>query len=756
MAKSKNSRSYQRKFTSPKAQAMWDELDATPSADLAQLVKSVGASVEAKQKQTTAKKQKTKVQREQIIKKLVDTDAARAEVEAKEVNTLAATQEEISKLLDVALAQSKEAESELNRIKDLRKRTEAELVRQNIAEAKALASDKAELVQESKSITVAELAQQYQGFKHRLLEAIRNPSGVNVVELSGIKLAHKNLYKAANEVLKNEPTQKTSFIKKLDLKKRWIVVLENLVRTESANDKAADKEINTPNAPDVFGWQISQKSLYRKRKAKAGAKAEGLMSKGAKRGRSLLGDRDAGYSKKGLGSKLKDGVLSSDLSVPRGFNDSVVAKGLNLVGKSIAGVASAVKAVGYDAPKWLFKKLDGLTRTLMRWIKKPFELAERGGGLLGKLFTAAAFMPFISALIDGMDSELKKMYGENYISNFISGLWDKAWTYISDKVSSWLDLENIKKFLIESWETASKFVSETWDTASTYAIEKWKQASAYLTEKWAQTSEYLTKKWDQASTYVLKKWDQASAYVIETWDAIRKFLGIKTEEEKQQDTITNLAETTKAAETAATAYEQESTPENRRKLEQAERAKSAAAVSVEIANNGTFAGQIAAKLNYINNAKGVKKTQAITNLQNVINESSELVPAGLVPELEKVGIKVGYEKTDTFGSSTLAPSGKSDWDVGIPMGAMSASTSASSKKPVVTASPPIATAAPTTAPMDKEPVIASSPAATTMTPEAGAVKNAPTQGPNGFGVSQIPTNAVRDNMAFYNSVGFGQ
>jgi hypothetical protein len=145
----------------------------------------------------------------------------------------------------------------------------------------------------------------------------------------------------------------------------------------------------------------------------------------------LIGSKGLGGGVSGLYGKGINKML--DLAK----NSPIATKAIQKLDKGVRGLTSVVKTVGGDMLKWLGKKLGALGSMLFKFLRSPLQSVGGLGNLLG---LAAMGAMFIKPIFDGINGELERRFGEDYINKFISGLWSKAWGYLVDKIKSFLGI----------------------------------------------------------------------------------------------------------------------------------------------------------------------------------------------------------------------------------------------------------------------------------------------------------------------------
>lgn len=96
------------------------------------------------------------------------------------------------------------------------------------------------------------------------------------------------------------------------------------------------------------------------------------------------------------------------------------------VDRSIRYLGTTVKDAGRESFEWLQKSM-GSMFTYLKHKWSQLSSGASSAGSLGKLIGfAALFGSLIKPLIEGINSELEKRYGKDYVQTFIRSMWDSA------------------------------------------------------------------------------------------------------------------------------------------------------------------------------------------------------------------------------------------------------------------------------------------------------------------------------------------
>ncbi len=155
-------------------------------------------------------------------------------------------------------------------------------------------------------------------------------------------------------------------------------------------------------------------------------------------GASIAEKAHAGMSKVGAvpGRAYNKGV---EALISRFESSPVMVKSIKQVDSGLRAVGNAVKLTGKETLKWINKHLSGLASKLWSFLKSPFSGGGGGFGMSDLLGLAVLGPSVIKPLLEGIDKALSEKYGEHYIQNFFSGVWDSAKTFVSDQIKVFID-----------------------------------------------------------------------------------------------------------------------------------------------------------------------------------------------------------------------------------------------------------------------------------------------------------------------------
>jgi hypothetical protein len=116
---------------------------------------------------------------------------------------------------------------------------------------------------------------------------------------------------------------------------------------------------------------------------------------------------------------------------------AITAQGKDVqVAKGFKGLATKVTTSMQDSMKWIGKKMWALGSSILGFLKRRVS-APGIGNLLG----LAALVPqLLIPLFKGLNSELEKRFGDDYIKSFIKSLWTSTWSWLVEQIKSVLGL----------------------------------------------------------------------------------------------------------------------------------------------------------------------------------------------------------------------------------------------------------------------------------------------------------------------------
>jgi hypothetical protein len=404
------------------AQDMYDEVDKTApgAADLKSLINSVKVLSEkqSQQQQRLTKKQlqdlKTTLDKEQIAdlrrEKLIQ---AEAEVAAEEAEEKEAEDEERKKALVVKTADLKVAKKD----KDKKKKKQADTSKFTL-----LLKDLRDAMDRKRA----------------------EPLTVNGKDISRMKSALLAVYQAYQKLKSgvNDPTG--SKLAAADKHGNIDVLLQAYKKEIDALDLIAqrnDKQLAAIQARDGDKKELGYQDLYQSKFGKflnLGRDDQGhaSLSRSMMKAASMFGRNLSNKASALAPSNLYNSGVS--WAIQKAGNNPRAVSAILKVDKTLRYIGNEIKTVGVESYQWLHKSMGDIFGYLRR---KWTQLSSGGGmGALGKLVgLGALFTALIGPLLSGINTELEKRYGKDYIQSFIKTLWEGAKTWL---------VESLKNFFV--------------------------------------------------------------------------------------------------------------------------------------------------------------------------------------------------------------------------------------------------------------------------------------------------------------------
>ena len=216
---------------------------------------------------------------------------------------------------------------------------------------------------------------------------------------------------------------------------------------------------------------VSQKTSQppaKKRHPLLGEKGKTKPWKSLRQALSLLGQKvdDTKGTLKG-GSKATASIVTGVVSGVGSF----IVKSTAQVGSSLKEIGKAIKENGLDTLKWVGSRLHDLGSRVMGLFRSAKNFLG-GGDATDLLAMGAIALGILPSLVSGLNEELKKQFGDNYISDFISKHWEATKTTVMDWISRMIDtavqaVKDLPKQIAEKGKAAAggaaHLVSKGWD-----------------------------------------------------------------------------------------------------------------------------------------------------------------------------------------------------------------------------------------------------------------------------------------------------
>jgi hypothetical protein len=185
---------------------------------------------------------------------------------------------------------------------------------------------------------------------------------------------------------------------------------------------------------------------------------------------------------------LVGGKASKVTGTARTVGSTVSASASMLAVKSIAKVSDGLKFVGRqikqngtDTMKWVGGKLSELTSRVMGMLRSAKNFLT-GGGAADFLSMGAIALGVLPTLIDGLVSELKARFGDNFVMGFISEKWDATKKFVTEFLSDFIDKaitmiknlpETLKNLGGKAWEATEEGASKASGWVADKATKAW-------------------------------------------------------------------------------------------------------------------------------------------------------------------------------------------------------------------------------------------------------------------------------------------
>ena len=217
--------------------------------------------------------------------------------------------------------------------------------------------------------------------------------------------------------------------------------LKNLAKDLSAKkikDRVAEPTKRSPsNATGAFR---AERDKFKSTFGFVGPKKRNSLLQVVDKARSLVSGASDGVSKAkdrlAVGAGTRAARIVNYFQAP---TSPVAVKALGNIAKGAFATANAVRDTTKDTFKWLGKRMTLMMGTLARFLKAPFGGSSNGLASLIGLGALAATV--IKPMLEGIDAELKRRFGEKYIEDFISGLWSKSWSFLVKQIKGFLGIK---------------------------------------------------------------------------------------------------------------------------------------------------------------------------------------------------------------------------------------------------------------------------------------------------------------------------
>lgn len=224
---------------------------------------------------------------------------------------------------------------------------------------------------------------------------------------------------------------------------------------------------------------------------------------------------EAGGSLETMAITIYEDLEPTLTRIVKAFTDMVNAfNGLpEPVRKFIVVFAGIVAAVG--PVMWILGKL---TTFILGWpttIANVITILGKLGGAFKLLFGIIAAHPFvaIALAIAGLILYFVNLYNTN--EEFRKKV-DECWNAVKETVKSSVeqfkrDIDDIKRFFTEGWETVKTKASEAWEAIKGFP----KSASDYIKQTWEGTKQWFANTWEGIKQGAVSKWEELKQGVVD-------------------------------------------------------------------------------------------------------------------------------------------------------------------------------------------------------------------------------------------------
>lgn len=224
---------------------------------------------------------------------------------------------------------------------------------------------------------------------------------------------------------------------------------------------------------------------------------------------------EAGGSLETMAITIYEDLEPTLTRIVKAFTDMVNAfNGLpEPVRKFIVVFAGIVAAVG--PVMWILGKL---TTFILGWpttIANVITILGKLGGAFKLLFGIIAAHPFvaIALAIAGLILYFVNLYNTN--EEFRKKV-DECWNAVKETVKSSVeqfkrDIDDIKRFFTEGWETVKTKASEAWEAIKGFP----KSASDYIKQTWEGTKQWFADTWEGIKQGAVNKWEELKQGVVD-------------------------------------------------------------------------------------------------------------------------------------------------------------------------------------------------------------------------------------------------
>lgn len=342
------------------------------------------------------------------------------------------------------------------------------------AAMEAVASDPVAEADRVKAITQqSEVAEQIEAYAFAVTQAFTTLSMANPGTVARLKDMRDKAESAINSA--NDLVDAATLKDELDAQEPYI---KAIAMAADSNDRLAkSKESFFKRATAMFRRDNSaplvEEAEAKPNRLKTGADAARRMLGSGVAGTKNFFSKDAYGKGRAIGGLLRSGVELSKSSGP------VVVKTLKSIAAGTVATGKAVKDATTSTFKWLGKRMSSMVSTLGRFLRAPF--GGGAGDTLSSLFGFAALAAtIIKPMIDGIDAELTRRYGDKYIQDFIGSIWSKSWSYLVNQIKRFLGIDDESTAKRQEAEAKRQAANRSAaDTAQKKTVDQYKTENGY-------------------------------------------------------------------------------------------------------------------------------------------------------------------------------------------------------------------------------------------------------------------------------------
>lgn len=177
-----------------------------------------------------------------------------------------------------------------------------------------------------------------------------------------------------------------------------------------------------------------------------------LRSKASRLGRFLSGVKESAGKVRELPNTLKRGIALAGKRVSEGASSlgynavshlpagvaAFTVKSTARIGEGLKYVGRAIKENGINTMKWVGKRLSDLNSKVLG-LFRSVKNSLGGGGPEDLMALGAIALGILPSLVEGLVDQLKKRFGDNWITGFIKEHWDSTKASVTRWLSEFID-----------------------------------------------------------------------------------------------------------------------------------------------------------------------------------------------------------------------------------------------------------------------------------------------------------------------------